>query len=106
MKTKVSCMRGVLEESENVKLQEVIRKKSKLKKKKLAHESLLSAENNCWASPRKVIEVKDNWVNTRATGAGSLERNKEKSLQQVEKGSKTCVRRPYHSNPWKECTGA
>ena len=47
-------------------------RKSKLKTKKFAHESLLSVENNCCASPRKVIEVKDNWVYTRAimyTGA-------------------------------------
>ena len=47
-------------------------RKSKLKTKKFAHESLLSVENNSCASPRKVIEVKDNWVYTRAimyTGA-------------------------------------
>ena len=40
--------------------------------KKLAHESWLSVENDSCASPRKVIEVKDNWVNIRAimdTGA-------------------------------------
>ena len=34
---------------------------------KLDHESLLSVENNSGVPPRKVIEVKDNWVNTRAT---------------------------------------
>ena len=28
---------------------------------------MLSVENNSCASPRKVIEVKDNWVNIRAT---------------------------------------
>ena len=57
----------LLEESENEPWQEVTSKKSKLKTKKFAHESLLSAENNSCASPRKVIEVKDNWVNIRAT---------------------------------------
>ena len=55
---------------------EVTSKKSSLqkkkKKKKLDHESLLSVENNSGVPPRKVIEVKDNWVNTGAkmeTGA-------------------------------------
>ena len=44
------------------------REKSKLKKKKkLDHESLLSVENKSGVLPRKVIEVKDNWVNNRAT---------------------------------------
>ena len=57
----------LLEESENEQWQEVISKKSKLKTKKLAHESLLSVEHNSCASPRKVIEVKDNWVKIRAT---------------------------------------
>ena len=38
-----------------------------MKLKKFAHESLLSGENNSCASSRKVIEVKDNWVNIRAT---------------------------------------
>ena len=46
---------------------EVASKKSKLKSKKIAHESLLSVENISCASPRKVVEVKDNWVNIRAT---------------------------------------
>ena len=52
--------------------QESISKKSKLKLKKLAHESLVIVENNSCASPRKVIKVKDNEVNIRAimdTGA-------------------------------------
>ena len=53
----------LLEESENEQWQVVTSKKSKLKLKKLDHVSLLSVE----ASPRKVIEVKDNWVNIRAT---------------------------------------
>ena len=47
-------------------------RKSKLKTKKFAHESLLSVENNSCASPRIVIGDKDNWVCTRAimdTGA-------------------------------------
>ena len=47
----------LLEESKNDQWQEV-RKKSKLKSKKVAHESLLSVENNSCASLRKVIEVK------------------------------------------------
>ena len=55
------------EENENEQWPDVTSKKSKLKLKKLAHESLLSVENNSCASPRKVIEVKDNWVNIRAT---------------------------------------
>ena len=57
----------LLEESDNEQWQEVISKKSKLKLKKVARESLPSVENNSCASPRKVIEVKDNWVNIRAT---------------------------------------
>ena len=48
----------LLEESENEQWQEVISKKSKLKLKELAHESLLSVENNSCASPRKVIAPK------------------------------------------------
>ena len=59
--------RFLLEESENEQWQEVISKKSKMKFKKLDHESLLSVENHFGASPRKVIEVKDNWVRIRAT---------------------------------------
>ena len=55
------------EESENEQWQHVTSKKSKLKKKKLDHESFLSVENNSGLHPRKVIEVKDNWVNIRAT---------------------------------------
>ena len=40
--------------------------------KKFAHESLLSVENNSCASPRKIKEVKDNWVTIRATmGTGA-----------------------------------
>ena len=57
----------LLEESENEQWQEVTSKKSKLNKKKLDHGSLLSVENNSGVPSRKVIEVKDNWVNTRAT---------------------------------------
>ena len=38
-----------------------------MKLKKFAHESLLSVENSSCASPWKDIEVKDNWVNIRAT---------------------------------------
>ena len=66
MKLHAWCL---LEESENEQWQEVTSKKSKLKKKKkrLDHESLLSVENNSGVPPRKVIEVKDNWVNIRAT---------------------------------------
>ena len=57
----------LLEESENEQWQEVTSKKSKLKPRKLNHDSLLSVENNPGVPPRKVIEVKDNWVNIRAT---------------------------------------
>ena len=114
----------LLEESENEQWQEVTSKKSKLKKKKkLDHESLLSVENNSGVPPRKVVEVKDNWVNIRATldtGAAGhvmpaemfrecnwiVRAQQRNSLQQMEKGSKTWVRRPYHSSPWKECSGA
>ena len=46
-----------LEESENEQWQEVPSKKSKLKMKRFAHESLLSVGNNSGASP-KVSEVK------------------------------------------------
>ena len=49
----------MLEESENEQWQGVISKKSKLKLKKLAHDSLVSVENNICATPRRVIEVKD-----------------------------------------------
>ena len=114
----------LLEESENEQWQEVTSKKSKLnKKKKLDDESLLSVENNSGVPPRKVIEVKDNWVNTRATmdtGAVghvmpaemfprvNLDRTSlsKKFGAAMEKGPKTWVRRPYHSSLWKECTGA
>ena len=71
----------------------------------------------------KFIEVKDNWVNIRATmdtGAAGhvmpaemfprvkLDRTSttKKFVQQMEKRSKTWVRKPYHSSPLKECTGA
>ena len=62
----------LLEESENEQWQEVTSKKPKLKRKKFARESLLSVQNNSCASPRKVFEVKDKWLNIRAakdTGA-------------------------------------
>ena len=64
------------EESENEQWQEVTSKKSKLKSRKLNHESWLSVENNPGVPPRKIIEVKDDWVNIRATvdtgAAGSV----------------------------------
>ena len=104
---------------ENEQWQEVTSKKSQVKLSKLVHESLLSVE----ASPRKVIEVNDTWVNIRATmdsgaaghvmpaemfpasetGSHECIRN---SLQQMEKRIKDLVKKPYHSSPWKECTGA
>ena len=118
----------LLEESENEQWQEVTSKKSKLKKKKkkkkkLNHESLLSVENNSGVPSRKVIEVKDHWVNTRATpdtGAVGhvmpaemfprvkLDRTSltKKFGAAMEKGPKTWVRRSYHSSLWKECRGA
>ena len=55
------------EESETEQWQDVTSKKSKLKTKKFAHESSLSVENNSCASPKNVIQVKDNWVDIRAT---------------------------------------
>ena len=64
---KEASVMNCLEESENEQWQEVISKKPKWKLKKLAHESLLSVENNSFASPRKVIDDKDTRVNTRAT---------------------------------------
>ena len=57
----------LLEESENEQWQEVTSKKSKLQGKKFAHVSLLSVEDNSCASPRQVLEVKDNWVSVGAT---------------------------------------
>ena len=57
----------LLEQSENEQWQDVTSKKSKLKMKKFAREPLLTAENKSCSSPRKVIEVKDNCVNIRAT---------------------------------------
>ena len=56
-----------LEGSENEQWQEVFSMNSKLKLKKLFHESLLSVQHNSCASPRKAIEVKDNGVNIRPT---------------------------------------
>ena len=57
----------MLKESENEQWQEVISKKSKLKLKKHAHESLLSVEKQFLRVFRKVIEVKDNGAKIRAT---------------------------------------
>ena len=115
----------LLEEGDNEQWQEVTSKKSKLKKKKkLDHESLLSVKNISGVPPRKVIEVKNNWVNIRAhnghrscrarhasrdvpeSQTGSYEHNKEVVAANGEKNPKTWVTRPYHSSPWKECTGA
>ena len=56
-----------LEESENEQCQEVMSKRSKAKLKKLAHGSLRSVKNSSCASPKKAVEVKDNWANIRAT---------------------------------------
>ena len=67
MKTKMSCMRGVCRRRARISNgKKSPARKSKLKTKKFAHESLLSVENNSCASPRIVIEDKDNWVCTRA----------------------------------------
>ena len=114
----------LLEESESEQWQEVISKKSKLMLVKLAQESLPSVEKNSCASPRKVIEVKDSWVDIRhnwtldlrghvmpaenvpASETGSHERKKKKRRQQMEKGSNTWVGKLNHSSPSKECTGA
>ena len=64
VKTKMRCMRGVC--WRRARTNTPVRNQ-KLKTKKFAHESLLSVENNFGASPRKVVEVKDKWVNIRAT---------------------------------------
>ena len=93
--------------------------KSKLKLMKLALESLLGVEMNSCASPRKVLEVKDTWVNISATvdtGAAGhvmlaemfprvkLDRTSatKKFVAASEKKSKTWVRKPYRSSPLKE----
>ena len=111
----------LLEESESEQWQEVASKKSTFKMKEFAHESLLSVQNNCCASPRKVTEVKDMMVNIRATmdtGAAGhvmlgvmfprveLDRTTatKKLIQFFGETSKTWVRKPYHSSPLKECT--
>ena len=113
----------LLEESENEPWQEVTSKKSKLKMKNFAHESLLSVENKSCACPRKVIDVKDNCVNIRATvdtGAAwhvmpaemfprvKLDRTTttKKFVAANGEKSKTWVRKSYHSSPLKECTDA
>ena len=113
----------LLEESENEQWQEVTSKKTKLKTKKFAHESLLNVENHSCASPRKVIEVKDHRVNIRATmdtGAAGhvvpadmfpgrkLDRTTatKKFVAANGEKSKTWVRRPYHSSLLKECADA
>ena len=113
----------LLEESENEQRPKVTCKKTKLKMKKFAHESLPSVEGNSCASPRKVIEVKDNWVNIRATmgteAAGpvmpaqmfprvKLDRTTttKKFIAANGDKSKTWVRKRYHSSPLKECTDA
>ena len=59
----------LLEESENERWQEVVSKKSTLKSKKVAHESMPSVENKSYASPRK---VKDIWVNIRVWLQGTF----------------------------------
>ena len=117
------CAWCSLEKSENEQWQEVASKKSKLKSKEVAHESLLSVENKSCASPKKVIEVKDNWVNIRATvdtGAAGhvmlaemfrrvkLDRTTATKKLVAAHGEtlKTWVRKPYHSSPLKECTEA
>ena len=58
----------LLEESENDQWQEVTSKKSvEHEDEEIRPQSLLSVENKSCASPRKVIDVKDNWVNIRVT---------------------------------------
>ena len=53
-------MNGVcLRRARTKQWQEVTSKKSKLKTKKFAHESLVGVENNAGASPRKVVDVKE-----------------------------------------------
>ena len=74
-------------------------KETKLKMKKFAYESLLRVGHNSCASLRKVIEVKDNWVNSRATMNTGAAGHVMPAVQQMEKISKSWVRKPYHSSP-------
>ena len=117
------CLLG---ESENEQWEEAASKKSKLKMKKSAHESLLSVDKQLlWVSKdRKVIDVKDNWANIRAAmdtrAAGhvmpaemfprvKLDRASASKKLVAANGEmiKVLVRRkPNHSSPWKECTDA
>ena len=57
----------LLDESESEQWQEVVSNKSIVNLKKIANGSLLSVENSCCAPPQKVVEVRDNWANIRAT---------------------------------------
>ena len=72
----------LLEEGEKERWQEVTSKKSNLKTKNFAHESLLSGENNSCASPKKVIKVNGSCRACHAgrdvptSETGSHERNK------------------------------
>ena len=85
------------------------------------HESLLSVENNACVPPRKVLEVKDIWVNIRATldtgAAGHVKPAEMFPRVKLDRTSTTKIfsaadgeriqdlgeRRPYHS--WKDRTG-
>ena len=57
----------LLEESENEQWQEVISKQNKRRVKKDKQASLLSMENSHTSNPKKIVEVKDKWVNVRVT---------------------------------------
>ena len=57
----------LLEESENEQWQEVIRKQSKRRVKKANRASILSVENSHNSNPKKMVEVKDQWVEVRVT---------------------------------------
>ena len=67
--------------------------------KKFAYESLLSVGNNSCGVSKEVIEVKDKWVNSRATMNTGAAGHFILAVQQMEKISKSWVRKPYHASP-------
>ena len=57
----------LLGESENEQWQQVTSRRSKQRAKKINQPSLLSVESSHSLSPKKIVEVKDKWVNVRVT---------------------------------------
>ena len=66
-RTLKSRPRVLLEESENEQWQEVISRGNKQRVKRANQALLLSVENSHSSNPKKVVEVKDKWVNVRVT---------------------------------------